>query len=240
MMGLRPSLRMRIALLITLFLGFILFLPLRIALDAAGLERLGVSAREVRGSVWDGQLYQLMLGDMAIGSVNAGLSPLALLNGRLRFDIDRTTGQPNDIKGALTVGFGRIGVDDVTGLVPLGNTFAPLPVGSVAMEDVSGYFLGDRCGHAEGRVTAQMVGQLPGLILTHGLSGDAICDGDALLLPLVSSSGLERINIRIWRSGRYVADMRVEMTGATMEGMLAAAGFKKAGNTRVLKLEGNL
>lgn len=240
MMGLTLSRRMRILLILVLLLGLLLFLPMRVALGLAGLERLGVAARDVRGTVWSGGIDQLMLGNMPLGSVRAGLSPISLLMGRARFDVARTKGLPDDIRGAITVGFGRIGIDDVTGAVPLGRTFAPLPVSSLMMEDVSGYFSGDRCGHAEGRVRARLAGQFPGLNLSQGLSGVAACDGDALVLPLVSQSGLEKITLRVWRSGRYVAEMRIETTDATLAGTLGQAGFVASGDAQLLKVEGTL
>lgn len=240
MTGLALSRRMRIALILIFAFGFLIFLPMRIALGMAGLERLGVAAQEVQGTVWSGGIDRLMLGTTSLGSVHAGLSPVSLLVGRARFDVWRRAGAPDDLAGAMTVGFGRIGIDDLTGAVPLGRTFAPLPVSSFVMEDVSAYFSGDRCGHAEGRVRAQMAGQFPGLNLAQGLSGVASCDGDALLLPLVSQSGLEKVNLRIWRSGRYVAEMRVETADATLGEALAGAGFADAGGMRVLKVEGTL
>lgn len=240
MMGLHLSRRSRIALILVLLFGLLLFFPMRVALGLAGLERLGIAAREVRGMVWSGGIDQLMLGNMPMGGVRAGLSPVSLLMGRARFDVARTNGLADDIKGALTVGFGRIGVDDVTGVVPLGRSFAPLPVGSLTLEDVSAYYSGDRCGHAEGRVRARMAGQFPGLNLTQGLSGVVACDGDALLLPLVSQSGLEKINLRIWRSGRYTAEMRVETADPVLTSALGQVGFATVGNAQLLKVEGTL
>lgn len=240
MMGLILSRRMRIILALMLAFGLLAFLPMRVALGLAGLERLGVAAREVRGTVWSGRIDQLMLGEMPMGSVRAGLSPLSLLMARARFDIDRTAGLPDDVRGALTIGPGRIGIDDVTGAVPLGRSFAPLPIGSLLLEDVTGWFAGEKCGHAEGRVRARMAGQFPGLNLSQGLSGVATCDGDALLLPLVSQSGMEKIALRIWRSGRYSAEMRVETADPTLAGALGQAGFATVGNAQLLKVEGSL
>ena len=229
------------AVLILLFLfGLIAFMPMRMVLGLTGLERVGVSARDVRGSLWSGRIDQLMLGTIPVGAVRAGLSPISLLMGRARIDIWRRRGAADDLSGALTVGFNRIGIDDVTGAVPLGRSFAPLPIGSLVMEDVTAYFSGDRCGHAEGRVRAQLAGQFPGLNLSQGLSGAASCDGDALLLPLVSQSGLEKISLRIWRSGRYVAEMRVETADAGLAAALAKAGFSDAGGAQLLKVEGTL
>lgn len=240
MMGLSLSRRMRVVLLALFAGGFILFMPMRIALGLAGLERIGVAARDVRGSIWGGRIDQLMLGTTSFGTVRAALSPVSLLMARARFDIERRQGAADDVSGAMTIGLGRIGVDDVTGAVPLGRTFAPLPVGSLVLDDVTAYFSGDRCGHAEGRVRAQMAGQFPGLNLSQGLSGVASCDGDALLLPLVSQSGLEKLNLRIWRSGRYVAQMWVETADTTLAEALSKAGFVDAGGARVLKVEGTL
>ena len=240
MMGLTLSRRMRIALILLFAFGFLLFMPMRIAIGLAGLERLGVAARDVRGTIWSGRIDQLMLGTTALGSVRAALSPMSLLAARVRIDVERRNGVADDISGALTVGIGRIGIDDVSGAIPLGRTFAPLPVGSFVMDDVTAYFSGDRCGHAEGRVRAQMAGQFPGLNLSQGLSGVATCDGDALLLPLVSQSGLEKVNLRIWRSGRYVADMRVETADPSLADALGKAGFADVGGARLLKIEGTL
>lgn len=240
MTGFRLSPRLRIALILLFALALLIFLPMRIALGAAGLERLGIAAREVRGTVWSGRIDQLMLGDMPMGSVRAGLSPVSLLVGRARFDIARQAGLPNDVRGALTVGFGRIGVDDVTGVVPLGRTFAPLPVDSLMMDDVTAWYAGDSCGHAEGRVRAHLAGQFPGLNLAQGLSGVASCDGEALLLPLVSQSGMEKVTLRIWRSGRYVAEMRIETADAALAAALGQAGFAPVGNARLLRVEGTL
>lgn len=240
MRGLHLSRRARLTLILLFLLGFILFLPMRMALGLAGLERVGVAARDVRGTIWGGRIDQLMLGTIPLGSVRAALSPVSLLVARARFDIERHTGAADDLSGALTVGFGRAGIDDVTGAVPLGRTFAPLPIGSLVMEDVSAYFSGEQCGHAEGRVRAQMAGQFPGLNLSQGLSGTASCDGGALLLPLASQSGMEKLTLRIWRSGRYVAEMRVETADAALGDALAKSGFADAGGVRVLKVEGIL
>jgi len=240
MKGAKLSRRTWIILSLLFVVGLILFVPMRVALNMAGVERWGVSAREVRGTVWSGRLYQLMLGDMSLGSVEASLSPVQLLVGRARFDIWRRVGAPDDIAGAFTIGPGRVGIDDVTGNVPLGRLFAPVPLGSLAMEDVSAWFAGDRCGHAEGRVRAQISGQLPGLSLAQGMSGAIACDGDAILLPVASQSGMERITLRLMRSGRYVAEMRIDTADASLAASLGQAGFARVGDSLLLKVEGTL
>src|SRR3546814_1409978 len=56
-----------------------------------------------------------------------------------------------------------------------------------------------------------VAGQVAGLNLSQGLSGFATCDGETVLLPLVSQSGMEKMTVRLWLSGRYTAEMRVEL-----------------------------
>lgn len=240
MSGLRLSRRTGFALVLLFLIALIAFLPMRAALGLVGVERWGISAREVRGTVWSGRLYQMMMGDVALGSVHASLSPVQLLMGRARFDILRKVGAPDDIAGAFTVGFNRIGIDDVTGAVPIARTFAPLPLAALEMEDVTAWFGGGRCGHAAGRVRARIAGQLPGLNLSQGLAGSVSCDGEAILLPLVSQSGMERITLRLTRSGRYTAEMRIDTADAALAASLAQAGFAKAGGSLLLRVEGTL
>src|SRR3546814_13253956 len=123
-----------------------------------------------------------------------------------------------------------IGIDDVTGSLPLGRAFAPLPIGSLDMEDVSIRFSGDHCGHAAGRVRAHVAGQVAGLNLSPGMSGFATCDGETVLLPLVSQSGMEKMTVRLWLTGRYTAEVRVEMADPGLEQELDVMGFSSIGD----------
>lgn len=240
MMGLDLSRRAKLGLLVALLLGLVVFFPLRLAMGMLRLDRYDISARSVQGSIWFGQAAQLKVGKVSLGTVNVGLSPVQLLVGRARLDIWRQAGAPDDIKGALTAGFNRVGLDDVTGNVPLGPVFAPLPISAIEFKDVSAYFRGTECGHAEGRIRAFIGGDLPGLNLSQGLSGDVRCEGTAVLLPLVSQSGLEKLNLRIGADGHYSAEMLVQSSDPALEAGLGAAGFSKAGDGYALRLDGSL
>lgn len=238
----RPVLsrRAKLGLLGAFVLGLVAFFPLRLAIGLFGLEGQGVSARAVQGSLWYGRIDQLMVGDVSVGTVHAGLSPIQLLVGRARLDLGRKAGLPDDIEGALTVGFGRIGLDDVTGNIPVGAALAPLPISGITFTDMSAYFSGGACGHAEGRVKAAIAGELPGLNLSQGLSGDVRCDGSSILLPLVSQSGLEKLNLRIKADGHYTAEMRVTSSDPALGQGLGAMGFQQAGDGYILRIDGTL
>lgn len=240
MMGLSLSRRAWLGLLLVLLFALILLLPLRLALGMAGLDRLGMSARDVRGTMWSGRIDSLMVGDVPLGAVRVGLSPLHLLKGRLRIDVERAKGLPDDISGGIGAGIGGFGLDDVTGAAPLGSALAPLPIGSLRMDKVSARFSGGRCISADGNVHASITGRIEGLNLSQGLSGAARCDGEALLIPLVSQSAMETLTLRIWENGRYTAEMRVQTGDAALAEALGAVGFRGVGGAQLLSVAGSL
>lgn len=215
-------------------------LPLRLAAGLFGLGDMGVSARSMRGSVWAGRADELEIGTFRLGTVDVMLSPLQLLVGRARFDISRSQGMPDDIAGALSVGFATRGIDDVTGTVPLGGAFGSLPITAVEMQDVSIAFSGSRCLHAEGRMRAQIAAVVAGFDLANGLSGEARCDGADVLIPLVSQSGAERIDVRLTGEGRYRATMTVSAADPAVAIALGLGGFRPVGRNQVLRVDGRL
>src|SRR3546814_7349193 len=64
--------------------------PMRLTLAWSGATDAGVAAREVRGSVWSGELVEARLGALPLGTVRASLSPLALLGGSVELAFSRT------------------------------------------------------------------------------------------------------------------------------------------------------
>jgi general secretion pathway protein N len=225
---------------IALASALIASLPLRIMAGLFGLADMGASARAMTGSVWTGRAEELELGAFRLGTVDVSLSPLQLLVGRARFDVRRSLGMPDDIAGALSLGFAAQGIDDVTGTIPLGGAFAPLPITAVEMQDVSIAFNGNRCVNAEGRIRAQLAAVVPGLDLAGGLSGEARCDGADALIPLVSPSGGERIDLRVTGDGRYYATMTVTAADPAVANALGAGGFRPVGGNQVLRVNGRL
>lgn len=215
--------------------ALIVFLPMRLVLGWVGLGDQGFSARTVSGSVWDGRLNEARFGDLALGSLDASVSPFALLIGRARVTLD---GDPGLLHGAITLSRHGQGVDDMTATLPTGRAFAPLPVTELALENVTVHFNDDTCDKAEGRVRARLVGEAAGVALPAELSGIARCDGGALLLPLASQAGTESIELRITGQGRYAAALRITPSDSAAAQRLAATGFVAGQNGYRLSIEG--
>lgn len=210
-------------------------LPMRIALGAAGVGEQGFSARSVAGSVWDGQLIDARFGDLALGTLDASLSPFALLVGRARIRVADAAGT---LRGAITLSRHARGIDGMTATLPTGNAFAPLPVTAISLEDVTIRFVDDTCQQAEGRVRAKLVGEAAGIVLPTDLSGVARCDGTALLLPLASQAGTEAIDLRLTGEGRYTAALRLVPADDAAAQRLAATGFVAGPGGYRLSVEG--
>lgn len=215
--------------------ALIAFLPMRLVLGASGVDAAGLSAREVTGSVWDARLIEARFGTLALGDLDAHLSPLALLVGKARIAVD---GGARPLSGAIGVSRHSSGIDDVTAVLPTSGVFAPLPVTSLSLADVTVHFRDGACDKAEGRVTATMGGDAGGVALPASVAGTPRCDAAALLLPLASQAGTETVTLRITGDGRYTATFALRSPDPSIAPRLAAAGFVAGADGYRLSVEG--
>lgn len=240
MMRIRLSMR-RAALFLAFFaLALAAVFPMRILLGALGFGEAGLAVREVQGSIWNGRLLETQFGAASLGDLDARLNLLPLFVGRARVDLGRSGEKTTAFRGAVSITRHTLGVDDATMRLPTGATFAPLPVTALDLSDVSVRYRGGACERAEGLVRAEIQGEMAGLSLPGGLSGTARCDGENLLLPLASQSGMEMLALRIGRNGGYTADLTIRSTDADMQRTLQAAGFSASGDGYRLSVAGTL
>jgi general secretion pathway protein N len=201
------------------FAGALLFslvalLPLRVALDWLGFGEKGLAAREAQGSVWLGALADARFGTMPLGDVATRLRVLPLLAGRARLDLAQVG---DGLSAGVTVSRHGFGIDDASGALTA-PALAGLPPPTLELSDLSVRFGDGLCAHAEGLVKARFAGELAGVPLTAGFSGEARCDGPALLLPLASQSGADRLDVRLFADGRYRVEAALRPLGAPYSG----------------------
>ena len=67
--------------------------------------------------------------------------------------------------------------------------------------------------------------------------GTVRCDGDRLLVPLASQSGLETLDLRIAGDGRYSTRLQLGGDRSAVAPLLAAAGLVQTGDGFVLESE---
>ena len=236
-MSVRPGLRWPLFLAAAFLIALVALLPMRLALDWLGFGGRGLSARAATGSLWLGALQEAQVGPVPLGDLSARLNVLPLLLGRARLSLSGS--EPGTFEGAVTLTRHSFGLDDVSARLQVGALFAPIAVSTLDFDDVSAGFTGGRCTRAGGRVRAAVSGDIGGVGLASGLGGQARCDGDSLLLPLVSASGMERLSIRLSGDGRYRAEFFVQSADLGLRGRLAAAGFRPAGNGYGMRVDGS-
>lgn len=228
-----------------LFLCVFLFsllglLPLRLAIDWLALDQRGFAAREANGSVWLGALSEAQLGSIALGDLEASLRTFPLLLGRARLDLARRE-QSDRFEASTTVSRNSFGIEDMTGRLNLGSALAPLPVGSLDASDVTARFANGLCVSAEGLVKASLAVDAAGISLPGGLNGNARCQEGALLLPLVSQTGMEALNLRLFGDARYEVELAVTPMDEQLRARLVAGGFLAGSNgAYVLRLNGKM
>jgi general secretion pathway protein N len=212
-------------------------LPLRLVIDWLQLDQRGFAAREANGSVWLGSLTEAQLGRVALGDLQASLRTFPLLLGRARVDLNRPD-EADRLQGGVSVSRHSFGIDDFTARLDLAAALAPLPIGAVDLTDVSARFSDGLCAAAEGMVRANVAGDFAGLMLPSGLSGNARCDEGALLLPLVSQSGMEAVNLRLFENGRYEMELSVKPADDAARDRLIASGFLLTNKGYALRASG--
>jgi general secretion pathway protein N len=218
-----------------LVLALIVFLPLSVALSMFGLTKHGLSARAATGTIWSGKLVEARIGRLAVGDVAVGLKPLPLVVGRATIVLQNALG-----RAAMTSTKSGFAIDNATAHLSTARVFAPIPLDGLDLTGVSVAFAANKCDKASGRVRATFSRDVGGLALAQGLSGAVRCDGGVLLLPLVSQSAMERLNLHIQGNGGYRAEFFVRSTDPAMAAKLGSAGFAPTPSGFVLRLSGKL
>lgn len=237
-MRIRLPLGRSLVFLCAFLIALVALTPLRLALGWLALDQKGLSARKADGSIWLGGLTESRVGDAPLGDLSARLSPIQLLVGRARVDIANREDGRGRIAGGLGVTRNSFGVDDLTAAIPVASVFAPLPIETLDLSDVSVRFEDGQCARAEGQVKAALSGEIAGINLTQGLTGNARCDGGALLLPLQGQSGMEKLALKLFEDGRYELDLSVRPSDPAIGQRLAASGFRQTAQGYAFQMQG--
>ncbi len=226
------------ALLLALVLIIATF-PMRLALGWSGATDAGVSAREIRGSVWSGELVEARLGALPLGTVRASLSPLALLGGSVELAFSRADERLGALAGRLH-GSDPRGVSDVSGTTSMSGGLGMIPVDTVRFEGATVRFDdAGKCAAASGRLQLAVSAPIAGLDLSRGLAGPLSCANGRAQAALASQSGMERLTLSFDGSGAWRAIFAINVDrDPAMAAALAALGFKAGSGGFVLATSG--
>jgi len=212
-------------------LAAVVLLPMRLAFNALALDRAGVTASAVRGTIWRGRVERLHIGRVDLGTMDASLSPIPLLLGRARLELSRRNGAPDDLVGAISVTRHGMGIEDAIGSVPMAGLLAPLPIDAIELDHVSVAFSDGACASAEGVVRARVS------LIGRALTGSVRCDGARLLLLFGEVSAPAHVELRIAADGNYTGAM---VASGEVGSVLSVLGLAPAGNGPRLEVNGRL
>ena len=203
-------------------LAAIAFMPLRTIIGGDG-----VIARKVDGIIWDGSIRDLRVGRLPLGDLNARLSFWPLFLGRAQILLSRGDAQfAPGLTGSVTRRIGGFSVENLRATLPVANLLAPLPIEKLEVQDFSARFIAGRCAEAGGSVRLTVASGIAGLDLANGLLGKPRCDRGQLLLPLLSQSSMEHVDIRIAGDGNYSATILLEGDRTEQAAVLVLSGFR--------------
>lgn len=231
--------RWTIAAVLFALLLLIATFPMRLALGLSDATDAGVTAREIEGSVWSGELVDARLGALPLGTVRASLSPLALLGGRTELAFSRADERLGALAGRLH-GSDPRGMSDINGVTSLSGGFGLIPVDTIRFEGATARFdEAGKCVEASGRLQLTVGTTIAGLDLSRGLSGPLRCAGGRAQAALASQSGMERLTLSFDGSGAYRAGLAINVDrDPAMAAALAALGFKAESGGFVLTSSG--
>ena len=213
--------------------------PLRLALATSDLKRIGFTARQVSGTIWNGRIGELQLRSQPLGTVEVALDPLPLLIGNVSMRFDRVAHPDGPLEGRLLAGSTR-GLSDTNGRIAVAGMFKPLPIAALELEKVNIRFRDGRCETASGQVRPIIAAPIPGLSFDAGLSGAVECDGERARVVMATPSGGQRLEFYIGETGNYRGWMSIRSTRPDLNGLLAAFGFRPSPQGMTLTVDGRL
>lgn len=207
-------------LFVVFLLAMVAMVPLRIALDQLGFDERGLGARAVTGTLWSGELTEARLRSIKLGDLEAGLALLPLLAGEARMALENEAWRATLIQTANTAG-----VVDLSGRLGPEAIAATFPVAAIEFDAVNVRFRDGLCAEATGTLRLEPRATSPALATLGQLSGTLRCEGEALMAPMVSGSGRERVDLRLFGDGRYRLTLIVQAGDPATSAALTAAGF---------------
>jgi general secretion pathway protein N len=221
-------------------IALLLLLPLRIALSAADLQQLGLSARQVGGTIWQGRIGELTLGRQLLGTFDVRLDPAALMVGRVAMPFERLDQIQGPLTGVLRAGGSVTGVERLSGAIPAGNLLGGAPIDSLTFTDTTILFEDGRCAQASGRLAANLAVRFGPLALDRGFGGSVSCDGDRVRARLASQAGSEQVEFFVSSSGQVRGWITIRSPLPGLDTLLSTYGFRTGPGGLTLPFETRL
>ena len=219
MRGVGLTLTFAVVLLVTMIACW----PMRAALGAAGVERLGLSARDVEGTLWAGRLSEARLGELPLGDLDARLAFWPMLAGETRLSLDAEDGPFQAVLIRARDQAGVRGLDLQAPLSALGLGGQASGAATLIQADV--LFVENQCAEASGRVRIDGLAG-PGWTAPP-LEGTLACDDGQLLARMNGADAQVELmaDMRVRPSGAWTLTLLAQPRDPLLAPLMEAQGF---------------
>lgn len=206
---------------VALVLAMIVFWPMRAGLAAANASTLGLSAREVTGTIWSGRLQGAALGSQPLGDLDARIHFFPLLSGETRLSLQGE----GAFQGLFIRRGDAIAVRALDVQAPVSTVGLP-GGGTVTLSQATVAFDGPRCDEASGRA------RIEGLAGTGWtaplLEGPLACADGRLVARLRGQDASVDLaaDMAFDRTGRWTLDLLARPADPLISAALSAQGFQ--------------
>ncbi|WP_395671000.1 type II secretion system protein N [Phenylobacterium sp.] len=221
---------------LVLLVAAVMLTPLRMVLGWVDADRAGLSAGQVEGSMWRGQLKRASFRGLPLGDAEARLAPLA---GGIRLKSAGTLRGEGVVRAA---GAG-VAVRAVTARAPLSALASALPLqGEATLSDVRAAFKDGRCVEAGGEVRLEALRLGPMALPGLTLAGRPACRDGVWSVPLSGQSSGVAVDARLGvrADGGYRLEIRLRASDPPVAAAAGAAGFARGLDGYSRAFEGRL
>jgi hypothetical protein len=200
-------------------------------------ERLPITYSAAEGTVWQGRLYDLATGGQPVGDLRFRAHPFSLLGGEPRAHFD-LSGRGIEGRGVASASADSVILEDADLSINLGITDLRDPLGrplegSLDL-DIGRLAFGRQLCEAEAVLArTDALEHSLGAFSSRGfpLAGEALCEGERLVLPLSGGGDDADIALRVEidPAGSYSTELTVTPATRELGQYLAGLGFVREG-----------
>lgn len=206
---------------VALAVAMIAFWPLRAGMAAANAGSLGLSARDVSGTIWSGRLEGAALGAQPLGDLRARVFFLPLLAGETRLAL---TGE-GAFRGLFIRRGQAMAVEGLDIRAPV-SALGLAEAGTATLSQATFAFQGPTCEAASGR--ARIEGLAGAGWTAPMLEGPLVCEGGRLVARLAGRDASIDLSatLAFERTGRWTLDLVARPADPLISAALSAQGFQ--------------
>lgn len=233
-MTMGKSFQYALAIIVLALLASIIFMPLTVVMTLANIPQL--SAQSIQGSIWSGSARDLKYKEISLGNTFINTSLLSIMITKPKLHIFRPLSENTP---AINAVIGPSYIDQLTTQIDGKSILSPLPVDTIALENIAVHFNEGRCESASGQINMSLRINISGQYISRDISGPLQCISGSLQSTLKSNINSEILKINIDDKGAFNANISI-LGNYPITPQLSDIGFKPIDNGISMAVSGTI